>query len=243
METLKRYKYHILALVFLLSLLVVGTKTKQAHVSQSADELPTVGHLQFNHALELFPSEKSSLAMLAAGNTDMREFILNLVKKSLPQEQQAMAFAVAHAVISEANHNRLDPLFLLAVISTESHFNNNARGSHGELGLMQVLPSTANWLSAQAGIPANSDLHDPAINIRLGATYFAFLRHSFKHKSKHYLAAYNMGALNVRRLLAEDTEPAVYPARVMDNYEQIYLTLRDSGEAPVVIHRTMASVQ
>jgi soluble lytic murein transglycosylase len=242
MNILNRYKYHILALVALIVILFMSSKTTHNPVTQNAEELPHVlVPLQLRHALELFPEQKASLAMLTGGESSTRQFILDLVKNSLPEEQKSKAFAIAHAVISEANHHHMDPLFLLAVIKTESQFNVAAHGSHGEIGLMQILPQTARQIAAQAGLNKKLDLKDPAINIRIGATYFALLRHKFNHRSTRYLAAYNMGSRHVRRLLATNTEPQIYPTRVLNNYEQIYLALRDSGNMITV--RTVASVR
>lgn len=230
MKALKRYKYHLIAAAALMALLFMGAKTKMSQVTKSADELPQVGSTyQMNQALELFPEDKGVLAMVATGNLDMRDFIFTVVQRSLPESQQGRAFEIAHAVISESNHVQMDPLFLLAVISTESQFNIQAYGSHGEIGLMQLLPATAKWLAPHAGLPKDFDLQQPAINIRLGATYLASLRHSFKSNSKRYVSAYNMGSRNVRRLLASNTEPEIYSSRVLNNYAQLYNTLEMIG--------------
>jgi soluble lytic murein transglycosylase len=226
MRALKRYKYHLVAALILLALLLVGAKTKLGTVTKSADELPHVGSaFQMNHALELLPSDQSSFALDIANGSDLRPLILDLVKKSLPAKYEDRSFEIARAVIVEANHHHMDPLFLLAVIATESRFNMDARGTHGEIGLMQVLPVTAKWLAPQAGLPANFDLHEPAVNIRLGATYFARLRTTFKHKGNRYIGAYNMGVKNVSRLLKSHVEPKEYSSRVLANYSQIYLAV------------------
>jgi soluble lytic murein transglycosylase len=116
----------------------------------------------------------------------------------------------------------MDPLFLLAVIATESQFNLKAHGLHGEIGLMQILPKTAHWLATRAGLPRNFDLHDPAVNIRVGAAYFARLRKKFNGIGTRYVAAYNMGTSNVRRLLALRAEPRIYPDKVLVNYRKLY---------------------
>ncbi|MGZ3721933.1 MAG: lytic transglycosylase domain-containing protein [Bdellovibrionales bacterium] len=242
MRALKRYKYHLVAALILLALLFVGAKTKLGTVTKTADELPHVGSaFQMNHALELFPSAQSSFALNVAGGGDMRGLILALVKQSVPSKYEDKSFEIARAVIVEANHHRMDPLFLLAVIATESRFNLDARGTHGEIGLMQVLPVTAKWLAPQAGLRADFDLREPAVNIRLGATYLARLRATFKHRGNRYIAAYNMGVTNVYRLLKVKTEPNVYPARVLGNYSQIYFAL--GSKVTQVASRDVASVK
>jgi soluble lytic murein transglycosylase len=242
MRALKRYKYHLLAALILLTLLLVGAKTRMSPVTKSADELPRVGSaFQMNHALELFSSEQSGFALDVANDNDLRGLILSMVKRALPARFEGRAFEISRSVIVEANHLQMDPLFLLAVIMTESRFDLDAVGTHGEIGLMQVLPVTAKWLAPQAGLPENFDLHDPAMNIRLGATYFAKLRQTFKHKGNRYISAYNMGVVNVRRLLATNVEPMAYSNRVLSNYSRIYMAV---GAAAVpVAERGLASTQ
>jgi soluble lytic murein transglycosylase len=227
MKALKRYRYHVVAALILIGLLLVGAKTKMSAVTKSAEDLPRVGAaFQMNHALELFPSSKSAFALDVASTGDMRATILDFVKHSLPSKYEDKAFEIAHAVIVEADHHQMDPLFLLAVIATESRFNLDAKGTHGEIGLMQVLPCTAKWLAPQAGLPEKFDLHDPTVNIRLGATYFAKLRRKFHHRGNRYISAYNMGVVNVNRLLKVNVEPRAYSGRVLGNYTQIYHMVR-----------------
>lgn len=55
-----------------------------------------------------------------------------------------------------------------AVMSVESGFNPNARGDAGEIGLMQVLPSTAEMLGYTGTLEG---LADPATNLLYGAKY------------------------------------------------------------------------
>ncbi|MFX5793561.1 transglycosylase SLT domain-containing protein, partial [Acinetobacter baumannii] len=66
----------------------------------------------------------------------------------------------------------------VAVIDTESSFRPNARGSHGEIGLMQLKPSTAQWIARRHGLPwwGPATLLDPAAIVRLGAAYLSDIR-------------------------------------------------------------------
>lgn len=227
MNYLKRYKYHVIAVVALAALLMAGVKTKIANVTDAPQELPPVqSNGQLEHALELFPRTEQASLLLNDSVEDQRPYILNLVKASLPSSSQEKAFEIARAVIVEANHHGMDPLFLLAVIKTESQFNLKARGRHGEIGLMQILPKTAAWIAPQAGVDSEKiDLEDPAMNIRLGATYFAQLRKSFKNNGNRYVAAYNMGSTNVRRLVKNNVEPYIYSGKVLAHYKGFYAKL------------------
>ena len=216
-----------MAVVVLAALLLAGVKTKIANVSDAPQELPPIqSNGQLEHALELLPRTEQASLLLSDSAVDQRPYILNIVKASLPKSSQDRAYEIARAVIVEANHHGMDPLFLLAVIKTESQFNLKARGRHGEIGLMQILPKTAAWIAPQAGVDSeNIDLEDPAMNIRLGATYFAQLRKSFKNNGSRYVAAYNMGSTNVRRLVKNNIEPYIYSGKVLANYKVIYTKL------------------
>lgn len=237
MKALIRYKYHLIAVVVLLGLLSMGVKVRVAKPSETAKDLPRIEvKTSLNHADELLPKRLRVALDAVSNREDLRGFILDSITQSLPASQKAKAFEVARAVITEANHHHMDPLFLLAVIETESGFNITARGQHGEIGLMQVMPKTANWLARRTKLPANFDLNDPSVNIRLGAAYFASLRKKFNGVGRRYVAAYNMGTVNVNRLLAIRTEPKIYPDKVMGNYRKLYGALASTATADLSRH-------
>jgi len=77
-----------------------------------------------------------------------------------------------YRVIAERAGQRhgVPPELVEAVIRVESGYREQARGRDGEVGLMQVLPSTAVMLGFRGGA---DDLADPATNIDLGARYLA----------------------------------------------------------------------
>ncbi len=70
----------------------------------------------------------------------------------------------------EAERQGLPPAVADAVAVVESAYNPNAVGGVGEVGLMQVLPTTATMLG-HAG--PSTALFDPDVNIRYGVTYLA----------------------------------------------------------------------
>ncbi len=57
-----------------------------------------------------------------------------------------------------------------AVVAVESRFNPKARGSAGEVGLMQIKPATARMMGYRGSTRA---LYDPETNIRWGMQYLA----------------------------------------------------------------------
>lgn len=224
MECLKRYSFQISALTILAVIALAGARTtvSEIEVIQTPGDLPILNsEARQGHALELSQREIASVRQ-----SEVRREIYNAVKSQLPKKHKARAFEIARAVIMEANHHKMDPFFLLAVIKTESHFNVKARGRHGEIGLMQIMPQTAKWIASQAGLnPETLNLEDPATNIRIGATYFASLRKSFNGAAAQYIGAYNMGPTNVRKLAQANIEPQVYPGKVLRNYRGFYVTM------------------
>lgn len=103
-------------------------------------------------------------------------------------------------VRGHARNYRLDPALLAAVIYQESKFNAHARSSSGAIGLMQLLPSTAEGIAVHTGGSRFqvSDLDNPEINVRYGAWYLRHLIDKYGDVDTA-LAAYNAGQDNVDR--------------------------------------------
>lgn len=103
-------------------------------------------------------------------------------------------------VRGHARHYDLDPALLAAVIYQESKFKADARSTSGAIGLMQLLPSTAEGIAVHTGGSAFrvSDLFDPEINVRYGAWYLHHLMQKYGDEQTA-LAAYNAGQENVDR--------------------------------------------
>ena len=72
---------------------------------------------------------------------------------------------VPHRIYQESKKYDYDPLFLTALIVTESSFNNWAKSRKGALGLMQIKPRTGHALASEMGTTwaGPSTLFDPAM--------------------------------------------------------------------------------
>ncbi|MDX6438192.1 MAG: soluble lytic murein transglycosylase [Gaiellaceae bacterium] len=130
-------------------------------------------------------------------------------------------------VTGHAENYNLDPQLVAAVIYQESKFDANAVSSSGAVGLMQLLPETAQGIADRTGGHGwhESDLVNPELNIRYGSWY---LRHLLdKYGSEELaLAAYNAGQSNVDRWRDEGVgiqfaETRRYVARVQ-RLKEIY---------------------
>ena len=70
----------------------------------------------------------------------------------------------------------VDPQLVAALIYVESKFDPKARSTKGARGLMQIMPETAAWVSAQKGLAFQvDDLDRPEVNIPLGVWYLGYL--------------------------------------------------------------------
>ena len=91
---------------------------------------------------------------------------------------------------------------VFAVIKTESRFDPNALSNVGAVGLMQLLPSTADEIARKLGI-TEYDLYDADTNVRLGTYYLAYLFRNTGSSWKNAVAAYNCGIGRVKLWLAD----------------------------------------
>jgi len=102
----------------------------------------------------------------------------------------------------------VSPALVASIIFAESSFRTDAKSNRGAVGLMQLLPSTAEWLCARQGESFSEEmLTNPLYNIELGTYYLSYLFEKFENETA-VLAAYNAGEGNVRLWLLNTTYSA-----------------------------------
>lgn len=108
---------------------------------------------------------------------------------------------VKHHLREASRTNGIDFELLQALIATESGFDAAAVSPRGAVGLMQVMPATAQRYGVQADRKASIDvkLADPATNIRAGSRYLRYLLDLYPGNVELALAAYNAGEGAVQR--------------------------------------------
>jgi Transglycosylase SLT domain len=120
------------------------------------------------------------------------------------------------AMVDEiANTIGVDPWLSRAVIQAESAFNYKARSRTGALGLMQLMPKTAERFGVL-------DPFDPRQNITGGTKYLKFLLGYFKGDLSKVIAAYNAGegAVDKHKGIPPFAETRAYVPRVMELYSK-----------------------
>lgn len=131
--------------------------------------------------------------------------------------------AVHGSLTTAAQSYGVDYDLLKALVATESAFNAKAVSPKGAVGLMQVMPTTAQRYGVQSdrGASVSVKLTDPDLNIQTGTRYLADLLRLFDGQTELALAAYNAGEGAVARAgnrIPNYKETQGYVQRVMAIY-------------------------
>jgi soluble lytic murein transglycosylase-like protein len=109
--------------------------------------------------------------------------------------------AVKHLLREASATHGIDYELLQALIATESGFNTQAVSPKGAVGLMQLIPPTAERYGVRASKDStvHKKLTDPKTNIRAGSSYLSDLIAMFPGQLELAIAAYNAGEGAVQR--------------------------------------------
>lgn len=121
---------------------------------------------------------------------------------------QPNARKLAKLIVKEcSNYDNLDPYLILAVIQVESEFSPKAISKRGAIGLMQVMPGTAEYIAKEMGVDYDGKkaLYDPFINVKLGIHYLSLLTDKYD-STENALDAYNCGPTNFDKAQASDSD-------------------------------------
>lgn len=103
-------------------------------------------------------------------------------------------------IINYSRVHQMNPALVSALVFVESGFNPMAQSHKGAVGLMQIMPTTGQWVARQLMWQNYSsvDLHDPEKNLQIGIWYLAYLKRFFNQNDNLALASYNAGSSYVR---------------------------------------------
>lgn len=109
-------------------------------------------------------------------------------------------FPYRDKVESHAARYSVDRFLAISVMKVESNFVEGAMSKSGAVGLMQIMPDTADWIATQLDEkpPSIKQLHNSDTNIKYGIWYLAELEYEFFGNDVLALAAYNAGRGNVQ---------------------------------------------
>lgn len=176
------------------------------------------------------------------------------VLEMLPRYLRKRAQIYIRPVLILAEKYQVDPLWVLSVMWTESHFTPTAESHVGAQGLMQIMPATRNFLLSslknrgitleveKAGFdlflyfPENSPvspkiLKKKLVNIELGVVYLRRLLKMFNYNHRYATVAYNMGPGWTLKRLKENLPVGVknrYLTKVSTAYQILTSNLGES---------------
>ena len=103
--------------------------------------------------------------------------------------------------IRDAAAPHVDAFLVAGLIREESLYNPRALSPVGAVGLMQLMPKTANRIARRLGLGAvdRDALFEGALNVRLGAYHVGELLEAYQGNQLYAIAAYNAGPEAVRR--------------------------------------------
>lgn len=155
-------------------------------------------------------------------------------------ERRTYKLIYTDEILACAAEFSLDPCLVAAVIHTESSNRATVVSPKGAVGLMQIMPSTGEWIAGKLGMADYSEekLTEPSVNIRLGCWYLRYLSDKYGGMERTALSAYNAGPGNVDKWLNDPTygdgkrlisipyaETAAYADKVLaakEKYSELY---------------------
>lgn len=114
-----------------------------------------------------------------------------------PRYIAALRYPIAYydLVLPAAQKYNVDPLLILSLIRQESLFEGFATSYASAQGLMQIIPTTGEYIAQKLNWPdyQNSDIYRPYINVQFGVWYLKEQLDTFNGNTYAALAAYNAG--------------------------------------------------
>ncbi len=132
---------------------------------------------------------------LKNGNVNEQESVDNYLRRNAKFLSPAKRHSLAKIVLAESAKRNLPAGLVLSVIRVESGFRNSAVSHVGAIGLMQLMPDTAQWLATRLGMNYEGPqaLLDESVNIKLGTYYLGYLLKKYNGDLHKMLNAYNRG--------------------------------------------------
>jgi len=133
----------------------------------------------------------------------------------------------------------LDPAVTLGIMRQESSFDIGAVSPSGALGLMQLMPFTADAVAKQLGVRPSlvSLTSDAQHNMRLGTAYVQQMLDRFNGSLPLAVAAYNAGPHRVDQWLQQNGDPRAGPVDMIDWIEEIPI-----GETRNYVQRVLENI-
>ena len=117
---------------------------------------------------------------------------VGMIKQQPGYWQALYPFPFMQTIEQWSQQRQLNPMLVTALIRQESRFEPAIESSAGALGLMQVMPDTADWIAKQINLK-NYNLRTPEDSIKLGTWYLDHTHDEYADNSLLAVASYNAG--------------------------------------------------
>jgi soluble lytic murein transglycosylase-like protein len=177
----------LFAFFALCSLLVLDRSSAQ--IASSVDSQGKVVYVngEVSHGAQRTAVNQSSLKQRTAEVATSDGFLnQSPASLSVVAQTEASGASLDQIIADAASRHRVDPALVKAVINTESGWNPQAVSRKGAVGLMQLIPSTAQRFGV-------ANAFDPAQNVEGGTSYLRALLDRYNGDLTKSLAAYNAG--------------------------------------------------
>jgi soluble lytic murein transglycosylase-like protein len=207
----KRQNLHltegVTTVVVVAALLLLGTSPATAQITSVTD---VSGRRMFVNA------EPNPVIKLAPAPTRPQSIYISGELSFLGKSKPAVSLdrdGVEKLVREASERHNVDPALVRAVIETESNWNSSAYSRKGAIGLMQLIPTTAQRFGA-------TDAFNPKQNVDAGVRYLRTLLERYNGNLDLALAAYNAGEGAVDRAhgVPSFRETRNYVQRVQNAY-------------------------
>ncbi|MEQ1776241.1 MAG: lytic transglycosylase domain-containing protein [Burkholderiales bacterium] len=190
-----------------------------------------VAHLSDHQVNERYFLFKKEAPRPKAEAFDYSAFENGAAAGSLRAANPALRAQFAPLIAQVAQEYSLDVSLLHAIITVESGYNPQAKSPAGAIGLMQLMPGTAQKYGVR-------NIWDPLENLQGGARYLRFLQAMFPDKLDLVLAAYNAGEGAVQQAgmkIPPYAETKAYVPSVINHYQRYRAAVTPAGTVPAPV--------
>lgn len=169
-------------------------------------------------AVTILPREVTDIQLIGnASELGVKKY--KIVMKPAPHDHSLFVSCdiedqIYPLIVSASLRYRVDPALVKAIIMAESGYDRSAVSERGAVGLMQLMPDTADAFGV-------TDSFDPVHNINGGVKYLSHLIDQFEGDLLLAVAAYNAGIDRVRKQKSIPRSTKRFVRKVLAYY-QVY---------------------
>ncbi len=190
---------------------IAQESTQQFHLQASIARIKELFHLsryqqakkEWLYKMSLLTEVEKIEAARFAHHMQWHDLAISTLSKIQDTNTLALRFPLAHEpnIMNEAKKNAIDPAWVFALTRQESLFIPHAQSPVGAMGLMQLMPRTAQEVARnlKKHYPTKQDLVNPSLNIELGTAYLKNLHGFMQNNPVLATASYNAGPGRIKQ--------------------------------------------